>query len=62
MIVMSYRSSQDRVCHWTILSAGFIDELSAEQLNLVHKGLTMSMKGLGNTLFHEDTDPNCKMG
>lgn len=56
-LIESYRNVQGRVCHRTILSAGFLDELSAEQLNLIQKWLTKRVEGLGNTLFPEDTDP-----
>lgn len=40
-----------------MLAAGFLDELSAEQLNQIQKGLNMRVEGLDNTLFSEVTDP-----
>jgi len=40
-----------------MLAAGFLDELSAEQLNQIQKGLNMRVEGLDNTLFPEVTDP-----
>jgi len=39
-LVESYRNNQDRVCHRTILNAGYLDELSTDQLNLIQKILT----------------------
>jgi len=40
-----------------MLAAGFLDELSADQLNLIQKGLNLRVEGLDNTLFAEETDP-----
>ncbi len=46
-----------RVCHHMMLAAGFLDELNADQLNLIQKGLNVRVKGLSNELFPHDTDP-----
>jgi len=40
-----------------MLAAGFLDELSAAQLNLIQKGLNLRVEGLNNKLFAEETDP-----
>ena len=39
-LVESYRNYKDRVCHRTILNAGYLDELTTYQLNLIQKILT----------------------
>jgi hypothetical protein len=56
-LIESYRDINDRICHRTMLAAGFLDELSAAQLNLIQKGLNLRVEGLDNTLFSEETDP-----
>jgi hypothetical protein len=40
-----------------MLSAGFLDELSAVQLNAIQKGLNLRVSGLGKGLFEEEADP-----
>jgi hypothetical protein len=50
-LVESYRNEHDRVCHRTILSAGFLDELKSEQLNLIQKILTAKVSNPVNPLF-----------
>ena len=40
-LVESYRNYEDRVCHRTILNAGYLDELTTDQLNLIQKILTI---------------------
>lgn len=39
-LVESYRNQDGRVCHRTILNAGYLDELDTDQLNLIQKILT----------------------
>ena len=39
-LVESYRNIQDRVCHRTMLNVGFLDDITAEQLNIIQKRLT----------------------
>jgi hypothetical protein len=56
-LIESYRNMHDRICHRTILSAGFLDDLSVEQLNKIQKGLNNRVEGLDNTLFPDETDP-----
>lgn len=50
-LVESYRNQNDRVCHRTLLNAGFLDELNAEQLNAIQKILTHKIKNPGQELF-----------
>ena len=47
-LVESYRNSDDRVCHRTILNAGYLDELTTDQLNLIQKILTSILFLLAN--------------
>jgi len=56
-LIESYRNINDRICHRQMLAAGFLDDLTAEQLNLIQKGLNLRVEGLDNTLFAEETDP-----
>jgi hypothetical protein len=56
-LIESYRNVHDRICHRTILSAGFLNHLSTEQLNRIQHGLNQRIEGLDNTLFPEETDP-----
>lgn len=55
-LIESYRDITGRVCHRTMLAAGFLDELSADQLNQIQRGLNHRIEGLSNTLFTEETD------
>jgi hypothetical protein len=36
-LVESYRNENGRVCHRTMLNAGYLDELNTDQLNLIQK-------------------------
>ena len=56
-LIESYRNINDRICHRTMLAAGFLDELTSTQLNLIQKRLNLRVEGLDNTLFAEETDP-----
>ncbi len=59
-LVESYRNGFGKVCHRTILTAGFIDELNSEQLALVQKGLNEQIEGQNNKLFQQIQDPFVK--
>jgi hypothetical protein len=50
-LVESYRNHCDRVCHRTILNAGYLDELTTDQLNLIQKILTSKVANHDNPLF-----------
>jgi len=50
-LVESYRNHLDRVCHRTILNAGYLDGLSTDQLNLVQKILTAKVANHDKPLF-----------
>ena len=50
-LVESYCNLCGRVCHRTLLNAGYLDALSADQLNLIQKILTEKAKNAGNPLF-----------
>jgi hypothetical protein len=50
-LVESYRDPRGRVCHRTILNAGYLDELTTDQLNLIQKILTAKVASHDNPLF-----------
>ena len=50
-LVESYRNHNGNVCVRTMLSAGFLDDLTVEQLNLIQKILTAKVSNVGNELF-----------
>jgi len=50
-LVESYRNGDDRVCHRTILNAGYLDELSTDQLNFIQKILTAKATNHDQSLF-----------
>lgn len=50
-LVESYRNYNDRVCHRTILNAGYLDELNTDQLNLIQKILTLKVANHDKPLF-----------
>lgn len=50
-LVESYRNHNDRVCHRTILNAGYLDELTTDQLNLIQKILTTKANNYDQPLF-----------
>ncbi|MFZ2339435.1 MAG: hypothetical protein WAW07_06885 [Bacteroidales bacterium] len=50
-LVESYRNHSDRVCHRTVLNAGYLDELTTDQLNLIQKILTAKVANHDNPLF-----------
>lgn len=58
-LVESYRNENGRVCHRTMLNAGYLDELNADQLNLIQKLLTEKAKHCNDPLFaSENSDDN----
>jgi len=50
-LVESYRNQDNRVCHHTVLNAGYLDDFSVEQLNLIQKILTIKVKNAGSNSF-----------
>jgi transposase len=58
-LVESYRNSNDRVCHRTILNVGFLDGVTADQLNQIQKILTVKADNSSKPLFDlpESDDP-----
>lgn len=56
-MVESYRDMNGRVCHRTMVTAGFLDELSPDHLNQIQNGLNLRVEGLDNQLFPGNTDP-----
>jgi hypothetical protein len=56
-LVESYRNSDGRVCHRTLLNVGFLDmsSVSPEQLNQIQKYLTLRCKDLSSSSLFEDT-------
>ena len=58
-LVESYRNEANRVCHPTILNVGFMEDVTAEQLNKIQKQLTDRYERK-DPLFHEDGDPVVK--
>ena len=50
-LVESYRNHCDRVCHRTILNAGYLDGLTTDQLNLIQKILTAKVANHDKPLF-----------
>jgi hypothetical protein len=52
-LVESYRQSDGRVTHRTILNVGYLDCIPVEKLNLIQKQLTEKVKHCNDTLFKE---------
>jgi hypothetical protein len=50
-LVESYRDHSERVCHRTILNAGYLNGLTTDQLNLIQKILTTKVANHDNPLF-----------
>ena len=50
-LVENYRNHLDRVCHRTILNAGYLDDLNTDQLNLIQKILTAKVSNHDTSLF-----------
>ena len=49
-LVESYRKQNGNVCLRTLLSAGYLDDLSSSQLNLIQKILTDKVNHIGFSL------------
>ncbi len=52
-LVESYRNENDRVCHRTLLNAGYLDGLTTDQLNLIQKILTAKVSNHDQSLFEQ---------
>ena len=50
-LLESYRNHDGRACHRTMLSAGFLYDLSVDQLNAIQLILTAKVANMGNALF-----------
>lgn len=50
-LVESYRNENNRVCHRTILNAGYLDGLTTDQLNTIQKILTAKANNPSQSLF-----------
>ena len=50
-LVESYRNSDGRVCHRTMLNVGFLEGLASEQMNLIQKRLTGRAENQDQKLF-----------
>ena len=50
-LVESYRNQDGRVCHRTILNAGYLDQLNTDQLNFIQKILTAKVNNPDIPLF-----------
>ena len=50
-LIESYRNSQDNVHQRTVLNAGYLDELTTDQLNLIQKILTAKVNDPSKDLF-----------
>jgi transposase len=58
-LVESYRNAENRVCHRTILNVGFMEDVSADQLNKIQKQLTEKYEHK-QTVFKGEKDPTVK--
>ena len=58
-LVESYRNADNRVCHRTILNVGFMEDVTAEQLNKIQKQLTEKYEPK-QPLFQGEDDPTVK--
>jgi len=54
-LVESYRNGDNRICHHTILNVGFMEDVSAEQLNKIQKQLTERYERK-QSLFEQEHD------
>jgi transposase len=50
-LVESYRNENGRVCHRTMLNAGYLDQLNTDQLNLIQKIITAKVTNCNDSLF-----------
>jgi hypothetical protein len=56
-LVESYRNSDGRVCHRTMLNLGFLGGLSPEQMNVIQKILTNRVENKDPKLFDLPLSP-----
>ncbi len=50
-LVESYRNENGRVCHRTMLNAGYLDQLNTDQLNLIQRIITAKASNCNDSLF-----------
>lgn len=50
-LVESYRNAADRVCHRTLINAGYLDDINTDQLVLIQKLLTEKVEHCNDDLF-----------
>ena len=53
-LVESYRNKNGTIRHRTLLTVGFLDELSQGQMQLIQRGLTERISGIGSIPFEDD--------
>lgn len=56
-LVESYRNADNRVCHHTILNVGFMEDVTADQLNKIQKQLTERYENKQVLFDQEQDDP-----
>ena len=59
-MVESYRNADNRVCHRTIVNVGFMEDVTAEQLNKIQKQLTEKYERKQPLFEPEEQDPIVK--
>ena len=59
-LVESYRNGDNRVCHRTIVNAGFMDDVTPSQLNKIQKQLTERYEHKQSLFEQEQDDPVVK--
>jgi len=59
-LVESYRNADNRVCHRTILNVGFMEDVTADQLNKIQKQLTQRYERKQALFEQEQDDPIIK--
>jgi hypothetical protein len=59
-LVKSYRNGDNRICHRTILNVGFMDDVTADQLNIIQKQLTEKYEHKQALFEQEPNDPIIK--
>ncbi|WP_027472077.1 IS1634 family transposase [Saccharicrinis fermentans] len=56
-LVESYRNEDGRVCHRTMVNAGYLDDLNADQLVIIQKLITEKAENCNNPLFtYQESD------
>jgi transposase len=59
-LVESYRNADNRVCHRTIVNVGFMEDVTAEQLNKIQKLLTERYERRQSLFEQDQDDPTVK--